>query len=288
MRTLKTLMTALVALAVMAGLSACSTASLEPDEFGLHYEDGAFSSKKFENCIEPSDRVYDGPGDKHYLYYYGQRTFSFTGASGSEQSPLPVTTKDGQEVLIPGFVTFTLNTDCEVLQEFHERIGIKYAAYKDGGGWGTFLSDYLAVPLSAVMNEASLKVNWRELYASDEARNAFTEYVKDNLPTEIRTTLGGDYIEVNAVSIAKPVVSEKLTEALAAVEEAKLADSAQKQKNEVARTKYQSLSDCRTSGLSEQACLTIYLAETGSIPFYPVPQGSALNVTPPSGAQNSP
>ena len=270
-------------------LSACSSVSTEPDEVALHYSGGSFSSKNFKGCVDTSTREYDGPGDKHYTYPAGQRTFSFTGAEGSERTPINVTT-GSQEVLIPGFVTFTLNTDCDTLREFHERVGIKYKAYNGGGGWDSFLNDYIAVPLSSTLNEAagaietpegqSADQNWYELYTKAEAQQEFESYVKENLPSEIEATLGSKYITVNAVSISKPDISEELKGSLAAKEKARLDNEAQEERNAVARTKYDSLSDCRAEGLSEDACVTIFLAETGKIPFYPIPQGGNLNVSP--------
>lgn len=281
----------LVILAVCLGLvlTGCSSVNTQPDEVALHYKGGSISSAKFEKCVPVSKREFDGPGDSHYIYPQGQRTFSFTGAEGSERPPINVTT-GSQEVQVPGFVTFTLNTECDVLREFHERVGIKYGAYKDGGGWDDFLADYIAVPLDATLNKAagaisapegeSADQNWYRLYTNADTQKAFEEYVKENLPGEIEATLGSKYITVNAVSIAKPQVSDALKTSLAAKEKARLENEAQQERNTVARTKYDSMKDCRESGLSESACITIYLADEGNIPFYPVPQGGNLNVSP--------
>ena len=45
-----------------------STASTGPDQVSLHYKGGAFTSKRFSDCIAPSNRVFDGPGDGHFAY----------------------------------------------------------------------------------------------------------------------------------------------------------------------------------------------------------------------------
>lgn len=287
-RMIRSVIVAAVAIALLF-VTGCSTVSTEPDEVALHYTGGSFSSKNFKGCVDASNRSVDGPGDQHYIYPTGQRTFSFTGAEGSERSPMPVTT-GSQEVLIPGFVTFTLNTDCKSLREFHEKVGKKYGAYKDGGGWGAFLNDYVAVPLSSTLNEAagaikapsgqSADQNWYRLYTNADTQKQFEAYVKANLPGEIENTLGNDFITVNAVSISKPDISSDLKSSLAAKEKARLDNEAQKERNTIARTKYDSLKDCRQSGLSETACVTVYLAEQGDIPFYPVPQGGNLNISP--------
>lgn len=278
---IKRILIAIVAILSVFAMSSCSSVSTEPDEVAVHYAGGSFSSKNFKGCVDTSTREYNGPGDNHYVYPAGQRTFSFTGAEGSERGPIAVTTKDGQEVLVPGFVTFTLKTDCDTLRDFHETIGMKYKAYKDGGGWDDFLNDYVNTPLDSAMNKASLDADgWYALYSNSSVQAKFEEDVKASLPDEVTKALGEDFITINAVQISKPTVGEGLKEGLSAKEEARLQNDAQKERNAIARTKYDSMRDCRQSGLSEQACLTIYLAESGKIPFYPIPQGGAINVQP--------
>ena len=277
---------ALLALFLMF-VTACSSVSTEPDEVALHYKDGAFSSKKFANCVGASERNVDGPGDAHYIYPKGQRTFSFTGKEGSESDPIAVTT-GSQEVDIAGFVTFTLNTDCDTLKDFHEKVGMKYKAYRDGGGWDDFLNDYIYVPLNATLNEAAAAIdtpkgqtvdqNWYLLYTDADAQHQFEQYVKENLPDEIEATLGEDFITVNAVSIAKPDISEDLKTSLSAKEQARLDNEAQQQRNAQVRTQYDTIKDCLATGLSTGDCTLIFLSQSGAdIPFLPVPQGGGVN-----------
>lgn len=290
MNKFKAILVAVLAIMFVMFASGCSTVSTQPDENALHYEGGSFSSSKFENCVKPSSRNFDGPGDDHYIYPAGQRTFSFTGADGSESGPISVTT-GSQEVLIPGFVTFTLTSDCESLRKFHETVGKKYEAYKDGRdghGWNEFINDYIAVPLSSTLNKAATSIetpegatkdqNWFLLYNDGETQRAFETFVKENLPDEIEATLGADYITVNAVSIAKPQISDDLKNSLAAKEKARLDNEAQRERNEQVRTQFDTIKDCLATGLNESSCTLIYLSQSGAdIPFLPVPQGGAVN-----------
>lgn len=288
-RLFKTVIAALIVGAMMF-MTGCSSISTEPDEVALHYSGGSFSSKSFKGCVDSSSREFDGPGDNHYVYPKGQRTFSFTGAEGSERGPINVTT-GSQEVSVPGFVTFTLSTDCETLREFHEKVGNKYQAYKGGNdnrGWNDFLNDYVAVPLDSTLNKAAGAITlpegvsqdqaWQALYTSADAQKEFESYVKENLPDEIEATLGSQYITVNAVSIAKPTVSDALKGALSQKEEARLENEAQKEKNAQVRTQFDTVKDCLNTGLDEQSCTLIFLSQSGAdIPFLPVPQGGAVN-----------
>lgn len=287
---IKRVLIAVVAIMSVFMMSSCSSVSTEPDEVALHYSGGSFSSKNFKACVDASNREFNGPGDQHYIYPKGQRTFSFTGADGSERGPMAVTT-GSQEVLIPGFVTFTLNTDCETLREFHEKVGKKYGAYKDGGGWSDFINDYIAVPLSSTLNEAagaikpsngqSADQNWYSLYTVSETQKQFEAYVKENLPNEIEQTLGAKFITVNSVSISKPDVGEALKKSLSAKEQARLDNEAQRERNAQVRTQYDTIKDCLDTGLDRQSCTLIFLSQNGAdIPFLPVPQGGSINFQP--------
>nr|BFE87927.1 hypothetical protein GCM10020093_105280 [Planobispora longispora] len=122
-------------------LSACSRVSTQPDEIILHYAGGVFEPIEFERCVNPSSgATLLGPGDTAYSYPFGQRTFDFSGAEDAESKPLTVVSKDNVEMKVSGVATFTLNTECKTLQQFHEKIGLKFRAYyeegspRDGGG----------------------------------------------------------------------------------------------------------------------------------------------------------
>lgn len=260
-------------------------AKTDPNHQGLHYKGGPFSATKFANCFGTSVRNMDGPADKHYYYPAGQRTFSFTGHSGSEAKPIAVTDKNGQEVYIPGYVTFTLTSDCTLLRQFHERLGLKYHAYADKGdsdqpeGWSNLLNDYLDTPLQQAMNKAAQDApSWKALYTDTATQQQFEVDVKSSLPDLVTSALGGNYITINAVQITKPEVSQGLKDGIAAAQEAILAKQAQQQQNKTVISKYATIKDCLKTGLSESSCTLIFLEQSGAnIPFLPVPQGGSIN-----------
>ena len=39
-----------------------TTVSTGPDQVALHYSDGAFTPRRFKDCVSPSTRAWDGPG----------------------------------------------------------------------------------------------------------------------------------------------------------------------------------------------------------------------------------
>ena len=54
-----------------------TTVSTGPDQVALHYSDGAFTPRRFQDCVASSTRAWDGPGDKHYAYPKSQRNYVF-------------------------------------------------------------------------------------------------------------------------------------------------------------------------------------------------------------------
>ena len=153
----------LVVLALVVGLFCLifvrpSTASTGPDQVSLHYKGGAFTSKRFSDCIAPVQ-----PGLRRSrrrplrLPAPRRRNFVFDTGEG-DGGPITFVTKDGIEMTVEGVANFLLNTDCSrleiggttypggPLQRFHELIGNRYAAYmtEDGfrsDGWRQMLRD---------------------------------------------------------------------------------------------------------------------------------------------------
>jgi len=132
-----------VALLITLGIVRPTSVSTGPDQVALHYKDGAFSSRRFADCVSPSQRVWDGPGDRHFVYPSSQTNFVFD-QGDSDGAPITFVTKDGIEMQVEGVANFLLNTSCEPIkiggttyngggrQGFPELIGNR--AEESGGG----------------------------------------------------------------------------------------------------------------------------------------------------------
>jgi hypothetical protein len=286
---LKKFIAIIAILAMILFSSGCaSMAKTDPNTQGIHNKGGMFTATKFSNCYGPSTRQWDGPGDKHYNLPYGPRTFSFTGRSNAESHPIPVTDSTGQEVDIPGYVSFTLTSDCKLLREWFERFGLKYHAYAGGSdtaadmpeGWNEFLVDYLETPIQQAMNHASQDVEggWKALYTDTKVQQQFEEDVKAELPSLVQAALGGDYIKINSVQITKPDIDEGLKNSITSRNVAEQENAAQKARNQKILTQFDTIKSCLDTGLDKQSCTLIYLQQSGAdIPFLPVPQGGNIN-----------
>ncbi|MFJ2031014.1 SPFH domain-containing protein [Streptosporangium sp. NPDC087985] len=294
---LKWFLLAVAAVVVLGSvLSGCSKVSTRPDEVVLHYAGGVFEAIKFERCINPSSgATILGPGDTAYSYPFGQRTFDFSGVKDADSKPLSVVSKDNVEMTVSGVATFTLNTNCKTLQQFHEKIGLKFGAYYKGGesaGWRRMLNIYLRLPLDRALDAASQEFEWRGLFNDPKVRQDWEARVGVLARQFIEETAGADYFcnqnyvgngECGDISltIQKPQPPKELVNALASEQAAKAENIAQAQRNAKVRTEIESIKDL-VKVLGPQGAVLWQAIQKGQVSVVPVPQGSNINITPPN------
>jgi SPFH domain / Band 7 family len=292
----------LVILALVVGLFCLifvrpSSASTGPDQVALHYKGGAFTSKRFSDCIAPSNRVFDGPGDGHYSYPASQSNFVFDTGEG-DGGPITFVTKDGIEMTVEGVANFVLNTSCEpleignvtypggALQRFHELIGNRYAAYMtDDGlrsdGWRQMLAIYIARPLDTAIDRAGQGYTYAELYTDPAKKAAWEQSVLDQLPGLVdRQTDGETQFFLNfAITLQKPEppqsIKDELIKQQAAVAAAKAAQAEAEAREaaalaqvEVEKAEAKKI-QARVDVLGQLGFLQQYAIDNGLNPFQP-------------------
>lgn len=225
---------ALIIGAVLVALfaSGCSEVSTDGDEIALHYSGGSFTSKEFQECVEPSNRQYDGPGDSHYRYPTNQRNIAFPD-KGDKTSAITFVTKDGIEMSVSGVANFRLNTSCKelevegkkyeggVLQYFHELIGKRYEAYFEDGessssGWIKMLGIYMYRPLDTAVDRAAQQFTYTELYFDPAKKALWEQAVVDTLPGLVDRQTDGEepFFTDFAITLQKPEPPKAIKDAL--------------------------------------------------------------------------
>lgn len=292
----------LVILALVVGLFALifarpSTVSTGPDQVALHYKGGAFTSERFSDCIAPSNRVFDGPGDGHFAYPASQSNFVFDTGEG-DGGPITFVTKDGIEMTVEGVANFVLNTSCEpleignityeggALQRFHELIGNRYAAYmtEDGfrsDGWRQMLAIYIARPLDTAIDRAGQGYTYAELYTDPAKKAAWESSVLEQLPGLIdRQTDGDTQFFLNfAITLQKPEPPQSIKDELikqqaavaaarAAQAEAEAREAAALAQVEVEKAEALKI-QARVDVLGQLGFLQQYAIDNGLNPFQP-------------------
>ncbi len=219
----------LVSTAAVSALTACSQVSTAPDKVALHYKAGPLSSTEFENCVNPSTREVNGPGDLYYSYPVNQRTFDASDAPGADSKPITIVSKDNVEMSVPVSITLTLVSDCDTLRTFHERLGNRYAAYFTDDdttgpeGWGRLLNFGVGKPVDTNLDRAAQQFEWRKLWNDPATKTAIEKQLEESLEQSIDQQTGGHFFEVNNVLIQKPTPTNAVLVQNVAAEQASVA-----------------------------------------------------------------
>lgn len=203
-----------IAVAVLAG---CSTTSTESDQVALLYKGGFIQSREFKECVPAAKYDFSGPGDTYYTYPAGQRNWRFNNGEGDAE-PITFTTKDGVEMSVEGVLNFSLNTDCETLQQFHEKIGNRYGAHAGADGWRSVLGTYIAVPLDTAVDRVAQTYTYEQLYLDPVAKAEWERAVGESLPALVGQQTEGDaeYFQGFQVTLGKPEPPTEVKSALVA------------------------------------------------------------------------
>ena len=273
-----------------------TTVSTGPDQVALHYSDGAFTPRRFKDCVSSSTRAWDGPGDKHYSYPKSQRNYVF--GDGGDRPMVTFVSKDGIEMSVDGVAAFLLNTDCKTLQKFHDLIGNRYAAYMDStdgngsAGWLQMLSVYISRPLETAIDRASQNYTYTELYTDPAVKAQWEQEVLEQMPELVGRQIDGDeeFFTDFAITLQKPVPPESVKAALVAQQEAvarakaKEAEAAAQVKAaqaqiEVEKAEAAKIAE-RIKVLGQEGYLKQYAIDHGLNPYQPTTSGLITNSGP--------
>ncbi|MPZ82255.1 MAG: hypothetical protein GEV28_18395 [Actinophytocola sp.] len=281
-------------------LAGCSIANTSPQNIAVHYANGWFDSRSFVDCSPTGQRSIDDVLDDHYFYPAGQRTFAFSSDKSADSGPLSVATSDSIELVARGTVTFHLNTSCEPytdgsgkhwpggrLQKFHEQIGSKLNAYSEdedsdngGDGWPRFVNTYIKDVVDRALDTNGLSYSWPDLYANNDIREEWETAVKKSIPDLVKAQLGDDLVLIDNVLLQKPEVPDALRDELTNNQAATLRAQTARTDQQAAETFPGGL----TAYLAYQNALAVNEAiKSGKVQVIPVPQGSPVIVSPPSG-----
>ena len=266
-----------LAAAVIGSSVACSVAT-DPDQVSVVYNKGPVAATEWQEQVNPGSRAWVDPFDESYSYPAGQRTYVFsTGTDAADRPSLDVADKDGIQLGVPGQLRFALNTDPEVLKQFHEKIGLKFG--KDEGAWGQILNVYLQQPLNRAVTEATQGFTWRDLYQDPAKKAEWEKKAKELLPEFIKQAAGGEYFNGIDLTLQKPVLPQQLLTSLLGAQTAEQELNRQKAENEVVALK----------AIGERALVDLYGAdnyallkaiESGKVTFMQLPANGNVALTP--------
>jgi hypothetical protein len=235
----------LAAAAALVLGGACGLEGSETNEIGLVYSGGWIEDKEFKEFLPAgSTNKATGFGSKTYRYRIDQRSYRADAkGNGADTQPAVVVSNDDQRLRVDYQLYFKLNQDEKILRKFHENIGVKTQAWTDDG-WKQMLRDYFEPQIERSLEAAALGFNWRDLYASEEARVAYQNDAIGRIKAAITDVIGDDYFCGPSytgkgstcgdftMTVGKPEpVNEALVAAIEAEQTNVAATQAQEQKN---------------------------------------------------------
>lgn len=223
-RIAKTVAAIGAAVAIAFGTGACSIPSTTSDEILVHKGGGPFDDQGPRGCINPSTRSVEDANDNYFAYPANQRVYDFTGSQDSDGQPFSVVSKDGQNLTVRGTLSFALNTNCDVLQRFHDKIGNRYSAYMEDGktsaGWSKMLNIYMRPALDSTLDRVAKNYGWNELRSNPALKAELDKAVNESVKTLINQQFeGSDEFFINySALIQQPDADPALVEAVKANE----------------------------------------------------------------------
>lgn len=253
-------------------LTSCAQADTAPDQNGLVYNHGPIESTTFNKCVGPGTKQWEGYDDQVFYYPAGQRTYMFANSEGADTAPFTAPTRDNIMLTITGTLRFELTDDCKLLQQFHEKIGLK-------DEWKVILKTYLEQPLDRAITEATQDQDWLSIYSDPAKKAAWEKRVLELLPGFVKQGTGGEYFGKFGLTLQKPELPEELNKQLLAVQAAIQGKLAQDEENKriasvVDGTKAQ------IEMLGPDNYVLLEAIKSGRVTFMPIPDGSPVMVAP--------
>jgi regulator of protease activity HflC (stomatin/prohibitin superfamily) len=187
----------LVVAAIFAALAmtGCSVAA-NSDEIYVHKGGGIVEAPDPKGCVATASRELEKPGDSYFAYPANQRTYKFTGSQDDDGQPFSVVSKDGQTLTVRGALSFNLNTNCDVLQRFHDKIGNRYHAYMENGqtteGWSKMLNIYLRPALDSTLDRVAKQYGWNELRSNPAIKAELDKAVNESVRALVNQQFEGN------------------------------------------------------------------------------------------------
>ena len=229
---------AVVAAMVALGTAGCTVAT-DSDGVIVHKGGGIVEAAKPKGCLMPAQLEIEKPGDSYYLYPGNQRTYEFSSSEGADGPPITVISKDGQELSISGTLSFNLNTDCDVLQRFHDVVGNRENAYFDStsetpAGWNIMLEKYMRPSIDSTLDRVAKQYNWKELYADVSIKDKMNLEINQNVSALVNQRFEGkeDFFINFSALILQPQADAELVASVKKVEASKANAEATKTKAE--------------------------------------------------------
>jgi regulator of protease activity HflC (stomatin/prohibitin superfamily) len=165
------------------------------DQFGISYGGGPFEGKHFQRIVEPGRGLFfNGWFDDLYLYPADQRNYivSKVQKEGSTQRSDSIVAPSRDRVPVEYQVAVYFKLDSDRLRNFHEELGLKYAAYTSDG-WSRLIEDTFRQQIENALQAETRRYDVADIYANADLLVQIQRDVQQALKERLVSALGKDY-----------------------------------------------------------------------------------------------
>ncbi|MCL2869220.1 SPFH domain-containing protein [Candidatus Saccharibacteria bacterium] len=255
-----------------------TTGIAKQSNYTLVYGTGTIGKANYRATEQSgAGRFYKGFFTTTYAYPATDRTYIVgEGKAGEADSDaaIEINAKDGNILVVTCSMSFRLKAD--KIREFHEKQGIKFAAWTDAG-WSRMLEQIVRRPLMSDLQTEAKKYD--AIQASSENMLDINNSVQDTLEADIARFAGGDYFQIvdfkiNRISPKSQTIVDSLARRTAAVNDVETAKQKVLEAQQTALAN-ETLAQSLNKPGSEAAVLQ-NLGNSGKVQFIYVPYGSAV------------
>lgn len=196
-------------------LTGCTAHHTDPSMVALRYSGGLTEGGKFVECVDPgvkqvsNDTYYNYPTTQREDVWDSDRYDPDAGANSPADGPdLQVTDNSGNVGFLKLKVVFTLNTECETLREFHEKIGRTRTAWFDensqyGSGWLWVMHNYISSAVEELSRNAAVNYSVEELWLQPAVRAELAADIQEKIQKAVNDRMEGDkqFFNIGTVSV---------------------------------------------------------------------------------------
>ena len=287
-----TVVAGIIVVVLLAFVPAIATAFQKTprDRVGISYGGGPFEGSHFQKIVQPgSSLFFNGIFDDLYLYPADQQSYLVSKSSNENDrnsDSIIATSRDQVRIEFQVATYFKLNTDR--LQDFHEQIGLRYAAYTNGGWDDMIRSTFRPQLENAIQQEARL-YDVAEVFSSEEVLRTLQNDVQQTLTERLEAALGqqffcgptfsegGECAEVVFV-IKKIEIPESVVQAFERNRTSEI--EVLTKQNEIAQraAEAESIQQLANVGIDGEDYVLIKAIESGQVKFWVVPSDSGLSL----------
>jgi SPFH domain / Band 7 family len=159
---------------------------------GISYGGGPFEAAHFQRIVMPGSKLYvNGVFDPLYLYPADTQNYivSKVPTQGSVRAADSIISPSRDRVQIEYQVAVYFKLNIDLLQTFHEQLGLQYAAY-NASGWARLIQDTFRQQIENALQEETRQYDVADIYGNAQDLTTIQTDVEHKLSDRLIAALG--------------------------------------------------------------------------------------------------